>query len=111
MWNIGVPYDFVGDYWQRKKARDYQSGQDHGRGQEFVDFPINEFKKSAVLMGATVSDFYCMCMAEFQVLRDTHLLKNGYNEDGSDPNTMSLDELDNLKQVVESSWADTNRRT
>ena len=39
-------------------------------------------------------------MAEYQIIRDAHCIKLGLGEDGGDPNRMSLDDLDALKQKM-----------
>ena len=43
-----------------------------------------------------------MCMYDFQTVREVYCLRYGLNEDGSNPERMSIDELNILKQKVQS---------
>ena len=84
----------------KKVAARYESGDGFNSG-ILESFPVEEFKKSAVAMGVLVSDFHNMCMFEFQIIREVYCLRYGLNEDGSDPEKMTLDELDELKRLIE----------
>lgn len=41
-------------------------------------------------------------MYDFQTVREVYCLRHGLNEDGTDPERMSIDELNDLKEKVQS---------
>ena len=47
-----------------------------------------------------------MSMGQFQSLKSAWYLKNGFTEEGTDPNAMTLDKLDDLEAAIEKAHQD-----
>ena len=83
-----------------KKVPTGEGEQGEGHAEVRSTFPLEEFEKSAYILGIPSSEFYNMCMFQFQRAKDAWLLKNGLNEEGQDSSKMTLEDLEKLKESL-----------
>ena len=59
-------------------------------------------------MGVPSSDFWSMCMYQFQSIRAAFCIQHGLHEDGSDPDQITIDEFRDLLDKVSKNEAKRN---
>lgn len=89
----GFRHAYARDDRRCKKVGNRASGGTEERSRKNDRYELGEFKKSWIVMGGCLSDFYGASMWDFQSLRSAHCIKNGIDEDEKETTTEDLDDL------------------